>query len=49
MDKENEDCEIYKPWIQSTKDEEQIKDLIVNAILILELHMTNKSIHNNYK
>jgi hypothetical protein len=27
MDKEDEDCEIQKPQMQSTKDEKQMKDL----------------------
>ncbi len=49
MDKEDEDCEIKKPQIQSRKDEEQMKNLVVNTILILEPHMINKSICNNYK
>jgi hypothetical protein len=49
MDKEDEDCEIQKPQMQSTKDEKQMKDLTVNTILISELCMTNKSIGNNCK
>ncbi len=49
MDKEDEDCEIQKPQIQNIEDEEQVKDLVVNTILILELHMINKSICNKCK
>jgi hypothetical protein len=49
MDKEDEDCEIQKPQIQSTEDEKQMKDLAINIILILELHTTDKSIGNNCK
>jgi hypothetical protein len=49
MDKEDEDCEIQKPHIQNIEDEEQMKDLVVNTILILELHMINKSICNKCK
>ncbi len=48
-DKENADCEIQKPQIQSLEDEEQMKDLVIDTILILELHMINKSIGNYCK
>ncbi len=47
MDKEDENYEIQKPQINNIKDEEQMKDLVVNTILILELQMINKFISNN--
>ncbi len=34
---ENEDCEIQKPQIRNNEDEEQMKNLAINTILILEL------------
>jgi hypothetical protein len=35
--------------MQSIEDDEHMKDLAVNIILIFDLHMTNKSVKNNYK
>jgi hypothetical protein len=35
--------------MQSIEDDEHMKDLAVNIILIFDLHMTNKSVNNNYK
>ncbi len=35
MEEEDEDYEIQKPHVQSTKDEEQMEDQAVNTILIL--------------
>ncbi len=49
MEEEDEDCEIQKPQMQSTKDGEHMKDLMINTILIFDLHMTNKSLSNNCK
>jgi hypothetical protein len=46
---EGEDCEIQKPQIWSNEDEEQMKDFVVNTILIMELQMINKSMSNNCK
>jgi hypothetical protein len=46
---ENEDCEIQKPHMQNTEDEKQMEDLVINTILIFYLHLTNKSVNNNYK
>ncbi len=43
IEKENEDYEIQKPQMQSTKNEEQMEDPMVNTVLIVELHMTNES------
>ncbi len=43
----DEDREIQKPHIQSTKDEQQMKDPTINTTLILELQMINKSMGNN--
>ncbi len=37
----DEDCEIYKPQIQSLEDEEQMKDPTINTILIFNLQMIN--------
>jgi hypothetical protein len=36
-EEEDEDYEIYKPQMQSIKDEEQMEDLAVNTILIFNL------------
>jgi hypothetical protein len=47
MDKEDEDYEIQKPQIKSREDEEQMKDLAINTILMFELQMIDKSIGNN--
>jgi hypothetical protein len=44
---EDEDCDIQKPQIQSNEDEKLMEDLAVNIILIVELHMINKSMINN--
>ncbi len=49
MKEEDEDHEIQKPHIHITEDEQQMKDPIVNTILILELQITNKFMGNNYK
>ncbi len=49
MNKENEDHEIIKPQMKSTKDEEQMKHPTVNIISILELQVTNKLVGNNCK
>jgi len=49
MKEEDEDHEMQKPQIQSTKDEKQMKDSMVKTILILELHMINKYVGNTYK
>ncbi len=46
---EHEDYDIQKPQIRSNEDEEQMEDPNVNTILILELHMTNKFMSNNYR
>jgi hypothetical protein len=35
--------------MQNIKDDEQMEDFAVNTILIFNLHMTNKSVSNNYK
>ncbi len=45
----NENCEIQKPQMQNTKDEEQMEDPTVNTILIFDLQMTNKYVNNNCK
>ncbi len=49
MEEEDEDCEIQKPQMQNTKDEEQVEDPMVNTILIFNLQMINKSVNNNYR
>ncbi len=36
MEEEDEDCEIQKPKMQNTKDEEQMEDHVVNTILIFD-------------
>ncbi len=46
-EEEDEDYEIQKPHMQSTEDEEQMEDLVINTILIVEQHMTNESMNNN--
>ncbi len=46
---EDEDYDIQKPQIHSKENEEHMEDPIVNTILIVELHMTNESMSNNYK
>ncbi len=46
---EDEDCEMQKPQIQSTKDEKKLKDSMVSTILIFELHMINKYVGNSYR
>jgi hypothetical protein len=49
---EDEDCDIQKPQkpeIQSNEDEEHIEDLTVNIVLIMELHMINELVSNNYR
>ncbi len=46
---EDEDHDIQKPQIQSNEDEKQMEDPTVNKILIVELHMTNESMNNNYR
>jgi hypothetical protein len=33
--------------MQSIKDEEQMEDLVINIILIFDLHMISKSMNNN--
>jgi hypothetical protein len=35
--------------MQSIEDDEHMKDLAVNIILIFDLHMINKYVNNNYK
>ncbi len=35
--------------METIENQEQMKNLVVNTILILEHHMTNKSMGNNYK
>ncbi len=50
MEVEDEEYDIQKPHIWSNENEEQMEDgrwKMVNIILILELHMTNKSVNNN--
>jgi hypothetical protein len=42
MEMEDEECEIQKPQMRCNEDEEEIKDHVVNTILILELQMINK-------
>ncbi len=37
MEEENEDCEIQKPQMKNTTNEEHIKDHAVNTILIFDL------------
>ncbi len=49
MEEEDEVYELQKPYMQSTKDEEQMEDPTINTILIFDLHMINKSMSNNYK
>ncbi len=46
---EEEDCEIQKPQMQSTKDEEQMEDPAINTILIFDLQMISKFLNHNYK
>ncbi len=46
---ENENNAIIKPQMQSVEDEEQMKDPVINIVLILELQMTNKLVGNNCK
>ncbi len=41
--------EIQKPQMKNVKDEDQIKNLAVNIILIFDLQMNNKSMNNNCK
>jgi hypothetical protein len=48
MEEDDENCEIQKPHMQSIAVEEYIKDPMVNTILVFDLHMTNKSVSNNY-
>ncbi len=48
-EEEDENCEIQKPQMQNTKDEEQRENLMVNIILIFDLQMTKKSMNNNCK
>jgi hypothetical protein len=49
MKEGDEDYEIQKPYMQGTKDEEQMEDSTINTILIFDLYMTNKSVSNNCK
>ncbi len=49
MEEEDEDCEIQKPQMWRIEDEEQMKDPMVNIVLIFDLQMTNKSVSDNYK
>ncbi len=49
MEEDDENCEIQKPHMQSIKVEEQMKDPMVNIILIFDLNMINKFKSNNYK
>jgi hypothetical protein len=49
MEEDDENCEIQKPHMQSIAVEEYIKDPMVNTILVFDLHMTNKSVSNNYR
>ncbi len=49
MDKEDENCEIQKPQMQSTKDGKHMINHVINIILIFDLQMTNKFVSNNYK
>jgi hypothetical protein len=48
MEVEDENYEIQKPHIQNNEDVEHMEDLIINILLILELHMTNESMSDNY-
>lgn len=43
MTKDDEDCEIKKPQMKNVADEEQIKDLAMNKIMIFDLQMSDKS------
>jgi hypothetical protein len=43
----DEDYVILKPKIKNVVDEEQVKDLVVNTILIFDMQMSNKSMNNN--
>ncbi len=45
----DENYEIQKPQVKNVAYEEQIKDLVVNTILIFNLQMNNKSMNDNYK
>jgi hypothetical protein len=49
MEEEDEDCEIHKPYMKNTTNEEHIKDPAMNTILIFDLQMNNKSMSNNYR
>ncbi len=49
MEVEDEDYDIQKPHIQSNENEEHMKNLAINATLILELQMINKFVSNNYR
>ncbi len=48
-EEEDEDCEIQKPHMLSTKDEEHMEDHAVYIILIFDLQMIHKFVNNNYK
>ncbi len=46
---DHEDYEIQKPQMKNAKDEEQIKDPMMNIILIFDMQMSNKSVSNNFR
>lgn len=46
-EEEEEDYEIQKPQMQNIEHEEQIKDHVINIILIFDLEVTNKFVSNN--
>jgi uncharacterized protein YpbB len=47
IEEEDEDYEMQKLQMQNIKHEEQIKDHVVNIILIFYLEMINKYVSNN--
>ncbi len=47
MEEEDENCEIQKPQLRHIKDEKQMKDLVVNIMLIFDLLMIKKSVNDN--
>ncbi len=46
---EDKDCDIQKPQIRSNENEEHVEDLMINTILIVQLHTTNEFVSSNYK